>query len=131
MATKTTVTTTKAAPKKVAKKPAATGQIAVIETSGKQYLVHVGSTITTEKLTPKMADEKGTIVFSNVILTADTAAGTFELGAPYLKTTVTGTVMEEGKGAKIKVIKFKSKSNYHRSYGHRQPFTKIKITKIG
>ncbi len=106
-------------------------QIAVIETGGKQYLVAEGKTIIIEKLPAKAIKDDKTVVFEKVILTADTAAGTSSVGSPYLTGTVSGMVMEEGRGKKIKVVRFRAKSNYHRTYGHRQPFTKVKITKIG
>ena len=43
---------------------------------------------------------------------------------------VTGKVLEQGKGAKIRIFKYKAKSNYRRRQGHRQPFTKVQIEKI-
>lgn len=112
----------------MAKKTAS--QIAVIETGGKQYLVSEGATITIEKLPAKSIKDDRTVVFDKVILTANTAAGTSTVGSPYLTSTVSGMVMEEGRGKKILVQRFRAKSNYHRRYGHRQPFTKVKITKI-
>ena len=54
-----------------------------------------------------------------------------KIGAPYVKgAKVTGKVLAQGKAKKIIVYKYKSKKNYHKKQGHRQPFTKIQITSI-
>ena len=55
-----------------------------------------------------------------------------KVGNPYLTSaTVTGEVLKNGKNKKIKVFKYKSKDRSNRKMqGHRQPYTKIKITKI-
>ena len=52
-------------------------------------------------------------------------------GRPYLNNvTVTGEVVKHGKNKKIKVFKYNQKKNYHRTQGHRQPYTKVVIKKI-
>jgi len=69
------------------------------------------------------------IVFDSVILTDD--GKKTELGAPTLSgKTVEGKFIEEGKGKKIRIQKFKSKSNYHKVQGHRQSYFAVEITKI-
>jgi len=53
-----------------------------------------------------------------------------ELGKPVLGELVEGQIVEQGRKDKVSVIKFKNKTRYKRNVGHRQPFTKVKITKI-
>jgi large subunit ribosomal protein L21 len=101
---------------------------AVIETGGKQYRVSEGDLITIEKLAkaPKVG---GKITFDKVLLTDD--GKKTEVGNPYLKgMKIEGVLEEEGKGKKIHILKFKSKSRYSKKKGHRQPFMKVKIAKI-
>ncbi|MEX0652267.1 MAG: 50S ribosomal protein L21 [Candidatus Paceibacterota bacterium] len=107
-----------------------TGEFAVIETGGKQYVVSVGDVLTIEKL-PK--DDKGEytagekIVFDKVLL-VDNGKDTTTVGTPYIEgAKVIASFEEAGKGKKVDVIRFKSKSRYFKKYGHRQPFNKVKI----
>lgn len=101
-------------------------QRAVIETGGKQYLVSEGAKLTVEKL----PGEKGASVIFDKVLLIDDGKKT-DIGMPYLAgKKATGTVLETGKGKKILVLKYKSKVRYRVKRGHRQPFTKIEITKI-
>lgn len=99
---------------------------AIIKTGGKQYKVSEGDTIKVEKL----LQEEGDIVsFDEVLMVED--AGDIKVGSPNLEgVTVGGTVLKQGKAKKIIVFKFKSKKNYRRKQGHRQPFTQVKIDKI-
>ena len=104
-------------------------EFAVIQTGGKQYKVSKGDVLTIEKLSgePKQGSK---ITFDKVLLTDD--GKKTEIGDPYVKgAKVTATLEEEGRGKKIHVIKFKSKSRYFRKYGHRQPYMKVKITNLG
>ena len=99
---------------------------AVIETGGKQYRVTAGDTIFVEKLPVEAEDA---ITFDKVLAIYDDDASTF--GAPYVEgAKVTGTVVKNGKGKKVIVYKMRPKKNYRRKQGHRQPFTKVEITKI-
>ncbi len=100
---------------------------AVIKTGGKQEIVREGQLLTTEKL----EIEVGKPVEFEVLLTAEDDGSSVEVGKPVLKTVVKGTVVEHGKGDKVSVIKYKAKSRYRRNGSHRQPFTKVKIEKIG
>lgn len=101
---------------------------AVIVTGGKQYLVKEGDTVRVEKL---LAKEGEKVVFDKVLLAFDGKEGEVKLGQPELKDVkVEAMVLEQGKAKKIVVIKFKPKVRYHRKYGHRQRFTKVKIEKI-
>ena len=95
---------------------------AIIETGGKQYHVAQDEVIFVEKLD---VNEGANVVFDKVLMLDD------KIGAPYLAgAKVTGKVLAQGKAKKIIVYKYKSKKNYHKKQGHRQPFTKIQITKI-
>ena len=97
---------------------------AVIETGGKQYLIYPGLELKIEKLEVEVG---GTVTFDKVLLTVD-EQGNPVIGQPYITgVSITADVADQGKGKKIRVIHFKSKSNRHKTYGHRQPFTKIAI----
>jgi large subunit ribosomal protein L21 len=101
-------------------------KFAVILTGGKQYKVAEGQVLNIEKIDKKVGSE---IHFDKVLLSHD--GKKTEIGQPYLKgKKVTAKVLEQGKGKKIYVIKFKSKVRYRRKQGHRQLFTKVKIEKI-
>ena len=100
----------------------------VIETGGKQYGVAVGSTIKIEKIPGehKVGDK---ITFDKVLLID---GSTVNLGAPYVAgAKVEGRILEIGRNKKVTVIHYKQKSRYFKKAGHRQPFLKIKIEKIG
>lgn len=100
---------------------------AVIETGGKQYRVCEGDVITIEKL--KNAEINDKVTFENVLLISKD--GDTQVGTPYLDASVFGKVVENGKGKKVIVYKYKAKKNYRKKQGHRQPFTKVEITGIG
>lgn len=102
--------------------------IAIIATGGKQYKVKEGQTVTIEKL----PEESGKKITLETLLIADSETGEIKaLGTPSLGDKVTASVLETGKGKKITVVKYKNKTRYKRTLGHRQPFTKVKIEKIG
>lgn len=99
---------------------------AVIETGGKQYKVQEGDIISVEKIESKEGDK---IDFSKVLLVSKEDG--LIVGKPYIEgAKVEGSVLEQGKGKKIVVFKYKAKKNYKKKQGHRQPFTKVKIEKI-
>ena len=98
---------------------------AVIETGGKQVKVAVGEAIYVEKLDLNEGDE---VVFDKVLFVDGDSA---KVGAPYIEgAKVTGKVLKQGKEAKVLVFKYKSKANYRRLQGHRQPYTKVSIENI-
>ncbi len=100
----------------------------VILTGGKQYIVRVGDIITVEKLDGEFTPGK-TISFDQVLMTTDGTKTV--LGTPVISgSVVTAEFVEEGKGVKVVVIKYKAKSRYYKKRGHRQPFMKFKITNI-
>ncbi|MEK7076312.1 MAG: 50S ribosomal protein L21 [Patescibacteria group bacterium] len=97
---------------------------AVIKTGGKQYKVAEGDVLRVEKLEFK----DGNVVFDEVLLVVN---GEVKLGKPVVSgAKVTAKVLEEGKGEKKMVFRYKSKTRQHKKKGHRQPYTKIQITKI-
>ncbi len=98
---------------------------AIIKTGGKQYCVEEGKVITIEKLDVEAGAE---VAFDEVLLVSGASV---KIGQPTVAgAKVTGKVLEQGKGAKIRIFKYKAKSNYRRRQGHRQPFTKVQIEKI-
>lgn len=98
---------------------------AIIKTGGKQYCVEEGKVITIEKLDVEAGAE---VAFDEVLLVS---CDSVKIGQPTVAgAKVTGKVLEQGKGAKIRIFKYKAKSNYRRRQGHRQPFTKVQIEKI-
>ena len=98
---------------------------AIIKTGGKQYCVEEGKVITIEKLDVEAGAE---VAFDEVLLVSGDSV---KIGQPTVAgAKVTGKVLERGKGAKIRIFKYKAKSNYRRRQGHRQPFTKVQIEKI-
>ncbi len=97
---------------------------AIIATGGKQYKVSEGDIIKIEKLD---AETGSTVSFEQVIAVSD---GTLKVGADVAGVTVSATVMDHGKGKKVIVYKYKSKTGYHKKNGHRQLYTQVKIDKI-
>ncbi len=98
---------------------------AIIETGGKQVRVEVGEKIYVEKLD---ADVNSVVTFDKVLLIGDKKA---KVGAPYVKgATVTARVEKQGLSKKIRVFKYKSKANYRRTMGHRQPYTCLVVETI-
>lgn len=99
---------------------------AVIETGGKQYKVAVGDEILVEKLDK----EAGATLEFDALLVED--GKKVKVGTPVVKDIkVNAEVVEHGKGDKIIIFKYISKKRHKSKNGHRQPFTKIKITQIG
>ena len=95
---------------------------AIIETGGKQYRVVEGEELFIEKIE---AEAEGEVVFDKVLMVND------KIGTPYVEGAQAKAVVEKhGKGKKIIVYKYKAKKNYHKKQGHRQPYTKVKITAI-
>ena len=97
---------------------------AIIATGGKQYKVAEGDIIKVEKLD---AEAGKTVTFDQVIAVSD---DTLKVGADVAKATVTATVMEQGRGKKVIVYKYKRQTGYHKKNGHRQAYTQVKIDKI-
>lgn len=99
---------------------------AVIKSGAKQYKVSEGDKIAIEKVEP---DSKGAISFNEVLLIKQDKD--LVLGKPLVeKAKVTGKVLENFRDEKIRVVKFKPKSKYLRTTGHRQSLTRVLIEKI-
>ena len=99
---------------------------AIIVTGGKQYKVTEGDTLYIEKLNAEAGEE---ITFDKVLAVLDGDNATF--GTPVVEgASVTANVVKNGKGKKVLVFKYKAKKNYRRRQGHRQPYTKVEITKV-
>lgn len=99
---------------------------AVIETGGKQYRVSQGDVICVERLSAEVGEK---VEFDKVLILGE--GNSISVGKPYLNSVVTGNVVENGKGEKVIIYKYKSKKDYRKKQGHRQPFTKIVITSLG
>ena len=97
---------------------------AIIATGGKQYKVSEGDVIKVEKID---AEAGNTVTFDQVIAVSD---NTLKVGADVANAIVTATVMEQGRGKKVIVYKYKRKTGYHKKNGHRQAYTQVKIEKI-
>jgi len=101
-------------------------KIAIIKTGGKQYRVQEGEIVKIEKLDKKVKDK----VNFETLLVADADGKEVNIGTPSLGEKVTGEVVEEGKDDKVTVVKYKNKTRYKRTLGHRQPYLAVKITSI-
>ena len=98
---------------------------AIVETGGKQYKVSEGDIIFVEKLG---IEEGETYTFEKVLAIADDNG--FVAGTPTVAATVTASVVKNGKGKKIHVMKYKPKKDSKKHIGHRQPYTKLQILSI-
>ncbi len=99
---------------------------AVIVTGGKQYTVSEGDVLFIEKLD---VEAEATVKFDQVLAVLD--GENTKIGAPVVEgASVEATVLKNGKGKKIHVLRYKAKKNEKKKIGHRQPYTKVEITKI-
>ena len=101
---------------------------AVIETGGKQYRVSEGDIFTIELLKGDHS-EGDKIVFEDVLMIDNGSSS--DIGTPLLAgKKVEAELLEIGRADKVTVIRYKSKSRYFKKRGHRQPFMKVKVSKI-
>jgi large subunit ribosomal protein L21 len=98
---------------------------AIVKTGGKQYKVAVGDVVTVEKLNVAAGDS----VALPAILLVDGANVTTDAEA-LAAVSVTGEVLGQIKGPKIKIHKYKNKTGYHKRIGHRQKLSQVKVTGI-
>ena len=99
---------------------------AVIATGGKQYRVRVGDTLDVERLTP--ADD-GTVELRPVMVVTDD--GDVTVGKEALAgASVTASVVDQNRGRKVTVFKYKNKTRYRRKAGHRQGYTRLRVDEI-
>ena len=97
---------------------------AIIATGGKQYKVSEGDVIKVEKLD---AEPGATVTFDQVVAVSNKE---LKVAGDVANANVTATVMEQGRGKKVIVYKYKRKTGYHKKNGHRQAYTQVKIEKI-
>ena len=99
---------------------------AVIKSGGKQYKVEEGDTIRVEKIN---VEEGAAVSLDEVLMVAE--GDNVSIGAPALEgASVAATVTAQGRGKKIRVIKFKRRKHHRKQMGHRQAYTELKITGI-
>ena len=99
---------------------------AIVATGGKQYRVKEGETLRVEKL---FAEAGESVELDKVLLVGE--GEDVKIGAPYLDgAKVTATVTANGRGDKVKIIKFRRRKHSRRQAGHRQSYTEIQITSI-
>jgi large subunit ribosomal protein L21 len=98
---------------------------AIVKTGGKQYKVAVDDVLTVEKID----GEPGAEISLPAVLLVDGNELTTDAEA-LAAASITARVVEHTKGPKIRIHKFKSKTGYHKRQGHRQPLTKVQVTKI-
>jgi len=94
----------------------------IIETGGKQILVNGNETIFIEKIEGKAGDK---VVFDKILMFDN------KIGKPYVEgVKIEGVIEKQGKSKKIVVYRHNAKSTHKRKYGHRQPYTRVKITSL-
>ncbi|RRO19343.1 50S ribosomal protein L21 [Saccharopolyspora rhizosphaerae] len=98
---------------------------AIVKTGGKQYKVAVGDVVQVEKLDGELGSE----VALPAVLVVDGSEVTTDADA-LAKVSVTGELVEQTKGPKIRIHKFKNKTGYQKRQGHRQKLTRVKVTGI-
>lgn len=99
---------------------------AVIKTGGKQYRVSEGQTLRVEKLD---ADAGANVEFDQVLMVAD--GDSVKVGTPLVSGgKVTAEITGQGRGDKVKIVKFRRRKHHRKQMGHRQYFTEVKITGI-
>ena len=98
---------------------------AVIETGGKQYRATPGEFLEIESVKGEIGSE---IEFSKVLALFD--GETVKAGSAVGSALVKGTIVANGRGEKTIVFKFKRKKQYRRTQGHRQNFTRVKVSEI-
>ena len=99
---------------------------AIIETGGKQYKVSASNILKVEKLDIKKGNK---VEFKKVLLVNDDK--TVEIGDPMISgAVVEGMLLENIKDRKVIVFKKRRRQNSRKRYGHRQPLSKVQITKI-
>ncbi len=99
---------------------------AVIETGGKQYKVEPGSTLKVEKID---AEVGAAVALEKVLMVTDD--GEVRIGKPYLEgAKVSATVKSQGRGAKVRIVKFRRRKHSRKQMGHRQSYTELLIGDI-
>lgn len=97
---------------------------AIVKTGGKQYKVTEGLIFETELLDAKA---ESTVELPALLVSTDDKV---LVGSACSKCKVIATVMQHGRGKKLNIFTYKAKKNIRKRQGHRQPFTKLKVTSI-
>ena len=99
---------------------------AIIRTGGKQYRVQPGDVVRVERL---QAEVGASVTLEDVLLVG--GDGEPRVGGPRVDgASVLGTVVEQGRDAKVRVFKYKKRKHYRRTRGHRQSFTAVRIDAV-
>lgn len=98
---------------------------AVFKTGGKQYRAGTGQVVTIEKL---VGDAGSKVTFDNVLLVGE--GDNIKVAGDIKGATVVGEIVAQVKGEKLLAYKYKRRKGYHRTVGHRQKLTKVKVTEI-
>jgi large subunit ribosomal protein L21 len=99
---------------------------AIVESGGRQYRAEEGHTFSVEKLPYEVGDQ---VELANVLLLAN--GETVQVGQPTIAgASVKATVVEQYRGKKIFVFKYRAKLRYRRRRGHRQDYTRLRIDEI-
>jgi large subunit ribosomal protein L21 len=100
---------------------------AIIRAGGKQYRVEKGDVVRVERLEGKV----GSSVTLDDVLLVSAGKGDVKVGSPKVEgASVTGTVVEQSRGAKVRVFKYKKRKHYRRTRGHRQHVTAVRIDAV-
>jgi large subunit ribosomal protein L21 len=99
---------------------------AVIRSGGKQYRVSQGGSLRVEKLPGEVGSS---VTLDDVLMIG--GEGDVKIGTPKVDgAEITGTILAQGRGAKIRVFKMKRRKGYRRTQGHRQDYTEIRVDAI-
>ncbi len=99
---------------------------AVIRSGGKQYRVSQGGRLRVEKLEGEVGSS---VTLDDVLMVGE--EGNVKIGAPCVDgARVTGTIIAQGRGAKLTIFKMKRRKGFRRKYGHRQDYTEIRVDQI-
>jgi large subunit ribosomal protein L21 len=99
---------------------------AVIASGGKQYKVSKGDSVRVEKLEGNVGAK---VVIEDVLMLGEGEGA--KIGAPVVSgAKVEAEITDQGRGKKVVVFKFKWRKKYRKKYGHRQPYTELKVTEI-
>jgi large subunit ribosomal protein L21 len=100
--------------------------VAVIRSGGKQYRVSQGASVRVERLAGEVGES---VTLEDVLLVGE--GDDVRIGTPTVEgARVTGTIVAQGRGEKLRVFKMKRRKGYRRTQGHRQDFTEIRVDAI-
>jgi large subunit ribosomal protein L21 len=97
----------------------------VFKTGGKQYRAGTGEVLSVEKLEGEAGAK---VTFNEVLLVG--AGDSVRVGSDVTGASVVGEIVAQYKGEKLLAYRYKRRKGYHRTVGHRQQLTKVKVTEI-